>query len=116
MTMPPARYSISTDADSAGASKSTFTDARLSIQNSLEAGSRALTYRAIAAITIGSALEFFEFSVFSFFATLIGRQYFPAQSELSQLLLALATFGLGFVMRPLGGIVTPSCFVGRNHV
>ncbi|MDH1548447.1 MULTISPECIES: MFS transporter [Pseudomonas] len=67
--------------------------------------SRVLTYRAIAAITIGSALEFFEFSVFSFFATLIGRQFFPAQSELSQLLLALATFGLGFVMRPLGGIV-----------
>lgn len=37
--------------------------------------SRVLTYRAIAAITIGSALEFFEFSVFSFFATLIGRQF-----------------------------------------
>lgn len=66
--------------------------------------SRVLTSRAIAAITIGSALEFFEFSVFSFFATLIGRLYFPSQSELSQLLLALATFGLGFVMRPLGGI------------
>lgn len=62
-----------------------------------------LSSRAIAAITLGSALEFFEFSVFSFFATLIGRQYFPAQSAMGQLLLALATFGLGFVMRPLGG-------------
>jgi len=65
----------------------------------------ALSSRAIAAITFGSALEFFEFSVFSFFATVIGRQYFPAQSELGQLLLALATFGLGFVMRPLGGLI-----------
>ncbi|WP_249674080.1 MFS transporter [Pseudomonas abieticivorans] len=64
-----------------------------------------LSARAIAAITVGSALEFFEFSVFSFFATVIGRQYFPAQSELGQLLLALATFGLGFVMRPLGGLI-----------
>lgn len=64
-----------------------------------------ISARAIAAITVGSALEFFEFSVFSFFATLIGRQYFPAQSEISQLLLALATFGLGFVMRPLGGVI-----------
>lgn len=64
-----------------------------------------LSSRAIAAITLGSALEFFEFSVFSFFATLIGRQYFPAQSEIGQLLLALATFGLGFVMRPLGGLI-----------
>ncbi|MBH3429746.1 MFS transporter [Pseudomonas alkylphenolica] len=68
-------------------------------------GRPSISTRAIAAITLGSALEFFEFSVFSFFATLIGRQFFPAQSELSQLLLALATFGLGFVMRPLGGLI-----------
>jgi MFS family permease len=67
-----------------------------------------LSSRAIAAITLGSALEFFEFSVFSFFATLIGRQYFPAQSAMGQLLLALATFGLGFVMRPLGGLIIGS--------
>jgi MFS family permease len=67
-----------------------------------------LSSRAIAAITLGSALEFFEFSVFSFFATLIGRQYFTAQSATGQLLLALATFGLGFVMRPLGGLIIGS--------
>jgi MFS family permease len=61
--------------------------------------------RAIAAITIGSGLEFYDFSVYSFFATLIGRQFFPVESTLGQLLLSLATFGVGFGMRPIGGIV-----------
>ncbi|MGE8064508.1 MFS transporter [Pseudomonas sp. NPDC089569] len=61
--------------------------------------------RAIAAITIGSGLEFYDFSVYSFFATLIGRQFFPVESTLGQLLLSLATFGVGFGMRPIGGLV-----------
>ncbi|CAI8708998.1 MULTISPECIES: MFS transporter [Pseudomonas] len=61
--------------------------------------------KAIAAITIGSGLEFYDFSVYSFFATLIGRQFFPVESTLGQLLLSLATFGVGFGMRPIGGLV-----------
>lgn len=64
--------------------------------------------RAIAAITIGSGLEFYDFSVYSFFATLIGRQFFPVEGALGQLLLSLATFGVGFVMRPIGGLVLGS--------
>jgi len=64
-----------------------------------------ISARAIAAITIGAGLEFYDFSVYSFFATLIGRQFFPVHSALGQLLLSLATFGVGFGMRPLGGLV-----------
>ena len=66
---------------------------------------KPLGARAIAAITIGSGLEFYDFSVYSFFATLIGRQFFPVESTLGQLLLSLATFGVGFGMRPIGGLV-----------
>ncbi|NUT78824.1 MFS transporter [Pseudomonas sp. C1C7] len=66
---------------------------------------RPIGARAIAAITIGSGLEFYDFSVYSFFATLIGRQFFPVESSLGQLLLSLATFGVGFGMRPIGGLV-----------
>lgn len=66
---------------------------------------RPIGARAIAAITIGSGLEFYDFSVYSFFATLIGRQFFPVESTLGQLLLSLATFGVGFGMRPIGGLV-----------
>jgi MFS family permease len=66
---------------------------------------RPIGAKAIAAITIGSGLEFYDFSVYSFFATLIGRQFFPVENTLGQLLLSLATFGVGFGMRPIGGLV-----------
>jgi MFS family permease len=61
--------------------------------------------QAVAAATIGSALEWYDFIVFSFFAALIGKEFFPAASAGSQLLIGLATFGVGFFMRPLGAIL-----------
>ncbi|MBV1702507.1 MAG: MFS transporter [Hyphomicrobiales bacterium] len=61
--------------------------------------------RLIAACTIGNALEFFDFVVFSFFAATIGQLFFPAADPTMQLLLSFATYGFGFFLRPLGGIV-----------
>src|SRR3984957_8778294 len=61
--------------------------------------------KAIAAITLGNGLEFFDFSIYSFFATIIGKLYFPVEGQLAQLMLAVGTFGVGFIMRPVGGIV-----------
>ncbi|HEY7990402.1 MAG TPA: MFS transporter [Stellaceae bacterium] len=61
--------------------------------------------RAVAAATIGSALEWYDFIVYSFFAAMIGKLFFPAADPNSQLLIGLATFGVGFFMRPLGAIV-----------
>ena len=67
--------------------------------------SPGLGARSIAAITLGSGLEFYDFCVYSFFATLIGRLFFPVETTQGQLLLSLATFGVGFGMRPIGGLV-----------
>jgi MHS family proline/betaine transporter-like MFS transporter len=61
--------------------------------------------RAIFATVIGSGLEWFDFSGYAFFAVIIGKLFFPAGNEATSLLLALATFGVGFVVRPFGGIV-----------
>jgi len=58
----------------------------------------------IAAVTAGNALEFYDFVTYAFFATQIGRALFPGDSS-SKLLLSLATFGVGFLTRPLGGLV-----------
>lgn len=68
-------------------------------------GKKRASVRSIAAITLGNGLEFFDFTVYTFFATLIGRLYFPVDSAFGQLMLSLATFGVGFAARPLGGIV-----------
>lgn len=75
-------------------------------QGSTKAASTPATRKkAIFATVIGSGLEWFDFSGYAFFAVIIGKLFFPAGSEATSLLLALATFGVGFVVRPLGGIV-----------
>ena len=63
----------------------------------------------IAAVTAGNALEFYDFVTYAFFATQIGHALFPGDAS-SKLLLSLATFGVGFLTRPLGGIV-----IGRKE-
>jgi MFS transporter, MHS family, citrate/tricarballylate:H+ symporter len=61
--------------------------------------------RAAFAATIGNMLEFYDFITYTFFAIQIGRTFFPTQSEYGSLMLSLATFGAGFVTRPIGGLV-----------
>src|SRR4051812_43701648 len=61
--------------------------------------------RTIAAATIGNALEFYDFMVYAFFAIQIGRAFFPPQNPYASLMLSLATFGAGFVTRPIGGLI-----------
>src|SRR5271170_3309877 len=61
--------------------------------------------RAIFAATIGNALEFYDFITYAFFAIQIGHAFFPSTSAYGSLMLSLATFGAGFVTRPIGGIV-----------
>ncbi|WP_407152446.1 MFS transporter [Bradyrhizobium sp. ORS 86] len=50
-------------------------------------------------------LEFYDFITYSFFAIEIGHTFFPAHSAYGSLMLSLATFGAGFLTRPIGGIV-----------
>ena len=64
--------------------------------------------RTIVACSIGNALEMYDFTVYSFFSLLIGKLFFPVDSAYGSLLLAVGTFGIGFVMRPLGALVIGS--------
>ena len=59
----------------------------------------------IAAVAAGNGLEFFDFLLYSTFALYIGQAYFPNHDPVVSLLLSLATFGIGFVTRPIGGLV-----------
>ena len=58
----------------------------------------------LTAAIIGNALEWYDFAVFAFLAVIISKVFFPAAGEYTGLLLTLATFGVGFLTRPLGGI------------
>ena len=57
---------------------------------------------AVVAASIGNALEWFDFAVYGFFALTISKLFFPAEDEALSLLLTFGTFGVTFVMRPLG--------------
>lgn len=61
--------------------------------------------KAIIAATIGNGLEWFDFTVYSFFAVIIARLFFPTGNDLTSFLLTVATFDVGFFMRPVGAIV-----------
>ncbi|QPF85229.1 MFS transporter [Bradyrhizobium genosp. L] len=62
------------------------------------------TMRVGAAI-LGNALEFYDFTVYAAFATWLAKAFFPTENPSTGLLLSVATFGVGFVARPLGGIL-----------
>jgi MHS family citrate/tricarballylate:H+ symporter-like MFS transporter len=64
-----------------------------------------LPLRKVVAIGVGNALEFYDFITFSFFAIQISHSFFPESQTSHGLIYSLATFGVGFLTRPLGGVV-----------
>lgn len=65
----------------------------------------ALRPSHVAAVAAGNALEFYDFLTYGFFAPQIGRAFFPSADPTTSLLTALLTFGVGFLMRPVGAAV-----------
>jgi MHS family proline/betaine transporter-like MFS transporter len=61
--------------------------------------------KAVAAGSIGALVEWYDFAVYAYLATVLARLFFPAGDPVTSLLSSLAVFGVGFVLRPLGGIV-----------
>ena len=70
-----------------------------------DASTTRLPHHHVAAVTLGNALEFYDFLTYSFFAAQIGRTFFPSDDPITSLLASLATFGAGFATRPVGAFV-----------
>jgi len=66
---------------------------------------KAVNYKVILGASLGNGLEIFDFTVYSFFAAIIGKLYFPSDTAYGSLLMSVAVFGVGFIMRPLGSMV-----------
>src|SRR5579863_1199845 len=62
-------------------------------------------WRAVAAASVGNALEWYDFVIYGYFATTIAKLFFPSKNDMESLLIALGTFGITFFIRPLGAIV-----------
>ena len=65
-------------------------------------------WRVIAASTAGTMIEWYDFFIFGSLATIISTQFYPAGSATANFLKTLATFAVGFAVRPLGAL-----FFGR---
>lgn len=61
--------------------------------------------RTVFRVVSGNFLEMYDFMVYGFYAAAIARTFFPSGNEFASLMLSLATFGAGFLMRPLGAII-----------
>ncbi|GAA3798852.1 MFS transporter [Streptomyces phyllanthi] len=63
------------------------------------------TKRAIAAATVGNALEWFDLALYALLASYIGRTFFPSDDAGVQLVQTYAVFGITYLIRPVGGLV-----------
>lgn len=69
-------------------------------------GSRAPMARLTAATVVGNAIEFYDFNVYgTLTAVVFGRLFFSAEDPVLGTFLAFTTFAVGFLARPIGGIV-----------
>src|SRR3954462_1799601 len=66
---------------------------------------RKAKIRSVVRVASGNFLEMFDFMVYGYYAKAIAGAFFPSQDEFASLMAALATFGAGFLMRPLGAVV-----------
>ncbi len=63
------------------------------------------TTRVILAGLIGNFMEWYDFAVYGYLATVIGKQFFPSENPTVSLIAAFGAFAAGFLVRPLGGLV-----------
>ncbi|MEO5979454.1 MAG: MFS transporter [Chryseolinea sp.] len=71
----------------------------------------------IAASSLGTLIEWYDFFIFGSLATILSEQFFPQTNPTAAFLSTLATFAVGFVVRPFGAIVFGRLgdLVGRKY-
>ena len=61
--------------------------------------------KLVIAGLIGNVLEWYDFSVYGYFAVSIGHHFFPSENPTTSLLAAFGVFAAGFLMRPAGAVL-----------
>jgi len=73
--------------------------------NMLTPAERKKKIGAVIRVASGNFLEMYDFMVYGYYASAIAAAFFPGKDPFASLMAALATFGAGFLMRPLGAII-----------
>lgn len=77
----------------------------LALPTDTESNASSRKLRDLIAVNFGNALEWFDWTIYTIFAPYFALQFFPAQDKTAALLATLAIFAVGFVTRPIGGLV-----------
>jgi MHS family proline/betaine transporter-like MFS transporter len=73
--------------------------------NSSDRKGNARPRRVLLSVVVGSMLEWYDFAVYGFLASVIAKVMFPADDPTASLLLSVGAFGVGFLTRPVGALV-----------
>ncbi|MGA9301046.1 MAG: MFS transporter, partial [Bradyrhizobium sp.] len=79
--------------------------APVELSGTAKAGAEKNITRLIVATSIGNALEWYDITVYGYFAVYISKAFFPNDNQTTSLLLTFGTFGLAYLARPIGGLV-----------
>lgn len=61
--------------------------------------------KVVSSAVVGNIVEYYDFGIYAVFASIIGRTFFPMSHLFLQTMLTFGVFALGFMMRPIGGII-----------
>jgi MHS family proline/betaine transporter-like MFS transporter len=75
------------------------------LSEATEAGSEKNIAKLIVATSIGNALEWYDITIYGYFAVYVSKAFFPNDDQTTSLLLTFGTFGLAYLARPIGGVV-----------
>lgn len=70
-------------------------------------------FRSVASSMVGNILEWYEYTLYAYFAAVISKLFFPLENHLMSMMLTFATFTIGLAARPLGGIIFG--YIGDRH-
>jgi MFS transporter, MHS family, proline/betaine transporter len=80
------------------------TELNLEQGKALSKSDKAMLRKAVVAGSIGNVMEWYDWSIYGFYASIISKQFFPSVDPLASLLMTFAVFAVGFLMRPLGSL------------
>ncbi len=66
---------------------------------------KKIPYRVLVACSFGTILEWYDFSIYAYFASTLAALFFPHEDNLTSIILAYSVFAIGFLVRPIGAIL-----------
>src|SRR6202046_5982346 len=75
------------------------------LSEAAKSGGEKSIARLIVATSLGNALEWYDITLYGYFAIYVSKAFLPNDDQTTSLLLTFGTFGLAYLARPIGGIV-----------